>query len=280
MKPMNKIAAIHDISCYGRAALATIIPILSSMGNQVCPLPTAVLSTHTDGFGKPAIRDLSDFIYETKDHWKRLNLNFQCIYSGYLADPNQVKFVERFIEDFKEENTLVVIDPVMADNGKLYDGMSEKMIEEMRTLIKSADIITPNITEASFLLGKEYKESLNEDEIKEYLVGLGNLGPKISIITSVTSSRGNEYIDTVLYDREEKMFYTYSHKRINAFYCGTGDAFASLLIGWILRWESIEKALEKSCNFIAEAIEYSEKFDYPPNEGILLESLLYKLISK
>ncbi|NGT66125.1 pyridoxamine kinase [Clostridium perfringens] len=280
MKPMNKIAAIHDISCYGRAALATIIPILSSMGNQVCPLPTAVLSTHTDGFGKPAIRDLSDFIYETKDHWKRLNLNFQCIYSGYLADPNQVKFVERFIEDFKEENTLVVIDPVMADNGKLYDGMSEKMIEEMRTLIKSADIITPNITEASFLLGKEYKESLNEDEIKEYLVGLGDLGPKISIITSVTSSRGNEYIDTVLYDREEKMFYTYSHKRINAFYCGTGDAFASLLIGWILREESIEKALEKSCNFIAEAIEYSEKFDYPPNEGILLESLLYKLISK
>ncbi|MDK0547314.1 pyridoxamine kinase [Clostridium perfringens] len=280
MKPMNKIAAIHDISCYGRAALATIIPILSSMGNQVCPLPTAVLSTHTDGFGKPAIRDLSDFIYETKDHWKRLNLNFQCIYSGYLADPNQVKFVERFIEDFKEENTLVVIDPVMADNGKLYDGMSKKMIEEMRTLIKSADIITPNITEASFLLGKEYKESLNEDEIKEYLVGLGDLGPKISIITSVTSSRGNEYIDTVLYDREEKMFYTYSHKRINAFYCGTGDAFASLLIGWILRGKSTEKALEKSCNFIAEAIEYSEKFDYPPNEGILLESLLYKLISK
>ncbi|EOU1119368.1 pyridoxamine kinase [Clostridium perfringens] len=280
MKPMNKIAAIHDISCYGRAALATIIPILSSMGNQVCPLPTAVLSTHTDGFGKPAIRDLSDFIYETKDHWKRLNLNFQCIYSGYLADPNQVKFVERFIEDFKEDDTLIVIDPVMADNGKLYDGMSEKMIEEMRTLIKSADIITPNITEASFLLGKEYKESLNEDEIKEYLVGLGNLGPKISIITSVASSRGNEYIDTVLYDREEKMFYTYSHKRINAFYCGTGDAFASLLIGWILRGKSTEKALEKSCNFIAEAIEYSEKFDYPPNEGILLESLLYKLISK
>ncbi|XZK75491.1 pyridoxamine kinase [Clostridium perfringens] len=280
MKPMNKIAAIHDISCYGRAALATIIPILSSMGNQVCPLPTAVLSTHTDGFGKPAIRDLSDFIYETKEHWKRLNLNFQCIYSGYLADPNQVKFVERFIEDFKEDDTLIVIDPVMADNGKLYDGMSEKMIEEMRTLIKSADIITPNITEASFLLGKEYKESLNEDEIKEYLVGLGNLGPKISIITSVASSRGNEYIDTVLYDREEKMFYTYSHKRINAFYCGTGDAFASLLIGWILRGKSTEKALEKSCNFIAEAIEYSEKFDYPPNEGILLESLLYKLISK
>ena len=154
------------------------------------------------------------------------------------------------------------------------------MIEEMRTLIKSADIITPNITEASFLLGKEYKEDLNEEEIKEYLVGLGDLGPKISIITSVSSSRGNEYIDTVLYDREEKMFYTYSHKRINAFYCGTGDAFASLLIGWILRGESTEKALEKSCNFIAEAIEYSEKFDYPPNEGILLESLLYKLISE
>lgn len=280
MKPMNKVAAIHDISCYGRAALATIIPILSSMGNQVCPLPTAVLSTHTDGFGKPAIRDLSDFIYETKEHWKRINLGFQCIYSGYLADPNQVEFVEEFIDEFKEKDTLVVIDPVMADNGKLYDGMSEKMIEEMRSLIKSADIITPNITEASLLLGKKYKENLNSEEIKEYLIGLGNLGPKISIITSVPSSRGNEYIDTVLYSRVENMFYVYSHKKINAFYCGTGDAFASLLIGWILRGESCEFALEKACNFIAEAIEYSEKFNYPPNEGILLESLLYKLISK
>lgn len=280
MKPMNKIAAIHDISCYGRAALATIIPILSSMGNQVCPLPTAVLSTHTDGFGKPAIRDLSNFIYETKEHWKKLNLDFQCIYSGYLADPNQVKFVEEFIKEFKSKDTLVVIDPVMADNGKLYDGMSEKMIEEMRVLIKNADIITPNITEATLLLGKEYKENLSEEEIKEYLISLGELGPKISIITSVPNPKGNEYIDTVLYDKKEKMFYTYSHKKIDAFYCGTGDAFASLLIGWILRGECDEKALEKACNFITEAIEYSEGFDYPPNEGILLESLLYKLISK
>lgn len=279
MRPMNKIAAIHDISCYGRAALATIIPILSSMGNQVCPLPTAVLSTHTDGFGKPAIRDLSDFIYETKDHWKKLNLKFQCIYSGYLADPNQVEFVEKFIEEFREDNTLIVVDPVMADNGKLYDGMSEKMIEEMVSLVKSADIITPNLTEASFLLGKEYKKDLSEYEIREYLIGLGNLGPKISIITSVESQRGDNYIDTVLYDREKETFYTYSHKKINAFYCGTGDAFASLLIGFILRGESTKRALEKACDFIAEAIEYSERFDYPPNEGILLESLLHKLVN-
>lgn len=278
MRPMKKVAAIHDISCYGRAALATIIPILSSMGNQVCPLPTAVLSTHTDGFGKPAIRGLSDFIYETKDHWKRLNLDFQCIYSGYLANPSQVEFVEDFINDFKKEDTLVVIDPVMADNGKLYDGIDKKMIDEMRILIKNAHIITPNITEASFLLGKEYKEDLTQDEVKEYLIELSRLGPKVSIITSVPSSKGENYIDTVLYNREEKTFYTYSHEKINAFYCGTGDTFASILIGWILRGESIENSLGKACNFIAEAIEYSEQFDYPPNEGIALESLLYKLV--
>lgn len=278
MKPMKKVAAIHDISCYGRAALATIIPILSAMGNQVCPLPTAVLSTHTDGFGKPAIRGLSDFICETKNHWKRLKLDFQCIYSGYLANPSQVEFVESFIKDFKEEETLVVIDPVMGDNGKLYNGMDEKMIEEMRRLIKNADIITPNITEATFLLGKKYKENLNKEEIRDYLIGLSNLGPKVSIITSVPSIKGGDYIDTVLYDREENMFYTYSHKKIDAFYCGTGDAFASILIGWILRGESIEEALGKACNFISEAIEYSEQFDYPPNEGIALESLLYKLV--
>lgn len=278
MRPMKKVAAIHDISCYGRAALATIIPILSAMGNQVCPLPTAVLSTHTDGFGKPAIRGLSDFIYDTKNHWKRLKLDFQCIYSGYLANPSQVEFVEDFIKDFKEEETLVVIDPVMGDNGKLYNGMDEKMIEEMRGLIKNADIITPNITEATFLLGKKYKENLNKEEIKDYLIGLSKLGPKVSIITSVPSIKGGDYIDTVLYDREENMFYTYSHKKIDAFYCGTGDAFASILIGWILRGESIEGALGKACNFISEAIEYSEQFDYPPNEGIALESLLYKLV--
>ncbi|WP_300347127.1 pyridoxamine kinase [Clostridium sp.] len=278
MKPMKKVAAIHDISCYGRAALATIIPILSAMGNQVCPLPTAVLSTHTDGFGKPAIRGLSDFICETKNHWKRLKLDFQCIYSGYLANPSQVEFVEDFIKDFKEEETLVVIDPVMGDNGKLYNGMDEKMIEEMRGLIKNADIITPNITEATFLLGKKYKENLNKEEIRDCLIRLSKLGPKVSIITSVPSIKGGDYIDTVLYDREENMFYTYSHKKIDAFYCGTGDAFASILIGWILRGESIEEALGKACNFISEAIEYSEQFDYPPNEGIALESLLYKLV--
>lgn len=278
MRPMKKVAAIHDISCYGRAALATIIPILSAMGNQVCPLPTAVLSTHTDGFGKPAIRGLSDFICESKNHWKRLKLDFQCIYSGYLANPSQVEFVEDFIKDFKEEETLVVIDPVMGDNGKLYNGMDEKMIEEMRGLIKNADIITPNITEATFLLGKKYKENLNKEEIRDYLIGLSNLGPKVSIITSAPSIKGGDYIDTVLYDREENMFYTYSHKKIDAFYCGTGDAFASILIGWILRGESIEEALGKACNFISEAIEYSEQFDYPPNEGIALESLLYKLV--
>lgn len=280
MRPMKKVAAIHDISCYGRAALATIIPILSSMGNQVCPLPTAVLSTHTDGFGKPAIRGLSDFIYETKQHWKRLNLDFQCIYSGYLADSKQVKFVEDFIKDFKEKDTLVVIDPVMADNGKLYDGMDEKMIEEMRVLIKNADIITPNITEATLLLGREYKEDLTKEEVKDFLISLSKLGPKISIITSVPSIKGKEYIDTVLYDKEEDMFYTYSHKKIDAFYCGTGDAFASLLIGGVLRGESIEESLGKACDFIAEAIEYSEQFDYPSNEGIALESLLYKLVNK
>lgn len=278
MRPMKKVAAIHDISCYGRAALATIIPILSAMGNQVCPLPTAVLSTHTDGFGKPAIRGLSDFICESKNHWKRLKLDFQCIYSGYLANPSQVEFVEDFIKDFKEEETLVVIDPVMGDNGKLYNGMDEKMIEEMRGLIKNADIITPNITEATFLLGKKYKENLNKEEIRDYLIGLSNLGPKVSIITSAPSIKGGDYIDTVLYDREENMFYTYSHKKIDAFYCGTGDVFASILIGWILRGESIEEALGKACNFISEAIEYSEQFDYPPNEGIALESLLYKLL--
>ena len=278
MPYIKKIAAIHDISCFGRASLTTIIPILSVMKYQVCPMPTAVLSTHTGGFGKPAIEDLSDFMQMAKDHWNSLSIDFKCLYSGYLGNSNQVKFVKEFIQDFKKNETIIVVDPVMADDGELYSSMDNKMVEGMRELIREAHIITPNITEACFLLDKEYKSKFTQEEIENMLLDLSNMGPEKVVITSVPSIEGNDYMDTVAYDKNNHEFFRSINNRIDASYPGTGDAFASVLIGGILQGDKLEKALERACSFIKEGIEYSNQFDYPRNYGMLLEEVLYKLM--
>lgn len=278
MPYIKKVAAIHDISCFGRASLTTIIPILSVMKYQVCPMPTAVLSTHTGGFGKPAVKDLSDFMKGAKEHWNSLAIDFKCIYSGYLGNADQVKFVKEFIKDFKKQETVVVVDPVMADDGHLYSSMDNKMVEGMRELIKEAHIITPNITEACFLLDKEYKNEFTKEEIESMLLALSNMGPDKVVITSVPSIHGKEYMDTVAYDKDNNQFFRVVNKRIEASYPGTGDAFASVLIGGLLQGDTLEKSIERACNFIKEGIEYSNKFEYPRNYGMLLEEVLYKLM--
>lgn len=278
MSYIKKVAAIHDISCFGRASLTTIIPILSVMKYQVCPMPTAVLSTHTGGFGKPAIEDLSNFMNEAKAHWGNLEIDFKCIYSGYLGNANQVDFVKGFIRDFKKDETIIVVDPVMADDGKLYSSMDTKMVEGMRELVKDAHIITPNITEACFLLDIKYKNKFTQKEIESMLIELSSMGPKKVVITSVPSIYGNEYMDTVTYDKDKNEFFRVVNKRIEVSYPGTGDAFASVLIGGILKGDNLEIATKRACNFIKEGIEYSNRFEYPRNYGMLLEEVLCKLM--
>ena len=277
MNYIKRVAAIHDISCFGKASLTTIIPILSVMGSEVCPMPTSILSTHTGGFGKPAFVDLSDFMEKAKMHWESLNLEFQCIYSGYLGNSNQVNFVIDFIRSFKRKDTLVVVDPVMADDGKLYGGIDSDMVKSMKKLIAFSDIITPNITEACFLLGKEYKNSFTDEEVKEYAIALSNLGVNKVIITSVLDKRDINAISTIAYDKEKDKFIKIKNKRINASYPGTGDAFTSILIGSILQGKTFNEAIEKSCGFLQRAIEYSNNFDYPKNQGILLEKILKEI---
>lgn len=274
MNYIKRVAAIHDISCFGKASLTTIMPILSVMGNEVCPMPTAILSTHTGGFGAPAFVDLSNFMEKTKEHWESLNLNFQCIYSGYLGNSNQVDFVIDFIETFKKNDTLIVVDPVMADNGKLYGGIDVKMIESMKKLIAFSDIITPNITEACFLLGKEYKNSFTDEEVREYAIELSNLGTKKVVITSVVDEYDKNYISTIAYDKKRDKVIKIRNEKINASYPGTGDAFTSILVGSMMQNKSFEGSIRRACDFLQKAIKYSTEFDYPKNQGILLEKLL------
>ncbi|MGL5633808.1 MAG: pyridoxamine kinase [Sarcina sp.] len=274
MNKIKKVMAIHDMSCYGRASLTTIIPIISVMGAQVCPLPTAILSTHTGGYGKPAIVELGGFMKNASEHWKSLEIMFDCIYTGYLPSAKQVDEVLAIIKEFKKNETLLVVDPVMADKGKLYSGMNEDIIIAMRNLIKNADIITPNITEVAFLLNENYNDRNNYNLVDEWARNLALLGPKNIIITSAPSKLGDEYIDNIIFSVNENKVRRISTKKIDKYFPGTGDAFASVIVGKMLRGETLFDACKFAGEFIKRSIEISSEANTEAKEGILLEKVL------
>ncbi len=274
---VKKVAAIHDLSGFGRSSLTSIIPILSSMKVQVCPVPTAVLSSHTGGFEGYSFLDLTDYMEQHIAHWKSLNLEFDCIYSGFLGSPKQMKIVADFIDFFGHKNNLTVVDPVLGDNGKLYGTMNNEMVEEMKKLISKADIITPNFTEVTFLLNKPYKKEISETEVKEWLVELANMGPKIVVATSVpdeNSHKADRKTNVIAYDKENDVFWKVSCKYIPASYPGTGDAYTSVVIGSLLQGDSLPIAIERGVQFITQCILASYGFKYPNREGVLLERML------
>lgn len=277
---IKKVAAIHDLSGFGRASLTTVIPILSTMGIQVCPVPTAILSTHTSNFTGYSFIDLTDYMEEHIAHWKKLNLEFDCIYSGFLGSPRQIKIVSDFVDHFGHKDNLVVVDPVMGDNGHLYGTMGEEMIVEMRKLVSKADIITPNFTEAAFLLGEKYKETTTEEEVKDWLVRISEMGPKIVIITSVPDEKINEFeknMSVIAYNREDDVFWKVSCKYIPVSYPGTGDTYTSVLIGSLLQGDSLPVAIDRAMQFVTQCIKASYGFKYPSREGVLLERNLNTL---
>ncbi|WP_102400815.1 pyridoxamine kinase [Haloimpatiens massiliensis] len=276
IKPVKRVAAIHDLSGFGRSSLTAIIPILSTMGIQVCPLPTAILSTQTDGFEDYSFLDLTDSMEGYINHWHKLKIDFDCIYSGFLGSPRQISIISNFIDLFKREHTLVVIDPVMGDNGELYNTMDISMIENMRNLIKKADIITPNITEAAYLIGENLNKDsdVTEDLIKNCCIRLSDLGPNIVIITSVPDLSNDKNTSVVAYNKEDNVFWKVSCKYIPTFYPGTGDSFTSVLIGSLLQGDSLPIALDRGVQFISTSIKASYGFKYPNREGVLLERVL------
>ena len=197
---VKRVAAIHDLSGFGRASLTAIIPILSSMGVQVCPLPTAILSNHTGGFDTFSFVDFTDHMQDYIDHWKELNIDFDCIYSGFLGSERQIEIVSGFIDDFGTEDNMVVIDPVLGDNGNLYSTMDQGLVEGMKRLVTKADIITPNFTEVSLLLGEEYKQTTTDEEIKEWVKRLSDMGPDIIVVTSVPDKEKDKEIENRVRD--------------------------------------------------------------------------------
>jgi len=272
--PVPRVAAIHDLSGFGRASLTVIIPVLSTMGIQVCPLPTAVLSTHTGGFADYHFVDLTAEMAAMMKHWKSLDIAFDAVYSGFLGSPEQVDIVLRFLRTFRRPGQLVVVDPVMGDDGRPYQTMGPEMIREMGRLVKQADAITPNFTEAAFLLQEEYTKHLTQERIKDWIHRLSDLGPRLVIITSVPVPERDNISSVVALDRDDGRFWRVDCTYIPAYYPGTGDAFASVIVGSLLQGDSLPIALDRAVQFVSTAIRATFGYRNPSREGVLLERVL------
>ncbi len=270
--PVSKVAAIHDLSSYGRASLTVVMPILSTMGIQACPLPTAVLSTHS-GFSDYYFTDLTDHMKGVIKHWQKLNLTFDAIYSGFLGSNAQIDLVLEVINRFKSDDSIAVVDPVMGDNGKLYGPLNQGLVNEMKRLVQAADIITPNITEAALLLDEPYREDLTVCEIKDWLCRLAELGPDKVVITSAPS-KDKKTTSVVAYNKIDNRFWKVQCDYIPAYYPGTGDAFTSVIVGSLLQGDSLPIALDRAVQFTSLGIRSTFGYQLSPLNGFLLEKVL------
>ena len=279
MKSVNrvkKVAAVHDLSGMGRVSLTVVIPVLSTMGFQVCPLPTAVLSNHTQ-YPSFSFLDLTDEMPRIIAEWEKLGVQFDAIYTGYLGSPRQVHIVSDFIDSFRQPDSLVMIDPVLGDNGKLYANFDMDMVKEMQQLIKKADVITPNMTELFYLLDMPYKDYLTDEELKTYLRQLSERGPEIVIVTSVPVVGDANKTSVYAYNREGDRYWKITCSYLPAHYPGTGDTFTSVVTGALLQGDSLPVALDRAAQFILQGIRATFGYEYDNREGILLEKVLHNL---
>lgn len=274
---IKKIAAVHDLSGVGRVSLTAVIPILSSMGFQVCPLPTAVLSNHTQ-YPDYSLLDLTEEMQRIVEKWKKMDVHFDTFYSGYLASSRQIKIVEDLIAYFRRPSDLVVVDPVMGDNGKLYVGMGQDMVEEMKEFIRYADVITPNLTEMFLLLGEpEIPDVLTDQILKDGLKSLSDKGPEIVIVTSVPVVDNPHLTSVYAYNRIGGRFWKVTCPYLPAHYPGTGDAFTSVITGALMQGDSLPIALDRATQFILQGIRATFGYEYNNLEGIMLEKVLHNL---
>jgi pyridoxine kinase len=258
-QPQKRALAIHDISCFGRCSLTVALPILSAAGIETPVIPTAVLSTHTGGFTGFTYRDLTDDIEPVVAHWRKLGLGFDAIYTGFLGSFEQMAIVSGIFDAFREarapggEGALIVVDPVMADNGKLYSIFPDNFPEGMRELCRKADVIVPNITEAALMLGEPYNGGPHErGDIERTLRALSALGPRRVVLTGV--GYDGETLGAASYDARTESFGYAVERRIDPMYHGTGDVFASALTAALMHGCTLAQACEVAVRFTVDSI--------------------------
>ncbi len=275
MEKQLRVAAIHDLSGFGRCALTVVIPVISAMGIQCAAIPTAVLSTHTGGFSDFVLCDMTDFLSPCCKHYKDLGIEFDAIYSGFLASEEQVDCCIEFFKAFP--HTLKIIDPVMGDDGAAYQTYTDGLIRRTKELVTYADIITPNLTEAALLLDEKYPEALSETEARSWAERLCEKS-KAAVITGVSLTDGS--FANVSCDRRSGCFNIHRWERIPVSYPGTGDIFASVFTGAVLKGMSLSEAVIYASVFCEKAINATIKSGEPVRNGVEFERVLSFLWDK
>lgn len=274
---MKRIVSIQDISCFGKCSLTVALPIISAMGIEACPVPTAVLSTHTGGFTGYTYRDLTSDIPNIAKHWKNIGVKFDAVSTGYLGSFEQIKIVSDFFDDFKTEDNLIIVDPVMGDKGKFYTGFDKSFAAEMKKLCKKADVILPNLTEAALLLDEEYIEKgYDEEFIKKKLIRLSKLGSKIVVLTGVSFNENSQGV--MSYNSETGEFSTYFGDNIPGYYHSTGDVFSSTLCGALVKGFDMGKAVKIAVDYTVDCIKHTIGHEKEHWYGVCFEECLGDLM--
>ncbi len=272
-----RVAAIHDLSGFGRCSLSIVMPTLSAMGVQCCPLPTAYLSTHTGGFTANTFLDLTDQMSPVTTHWKNEGVIFDAVYTGFMGSREQMTLTADFIRTFKTPDNRIVIDPVMGDHGKPYRTYTAGMCAAMVELAGLADVLTPNRTEAAILLGVSY-DDINldsEESCRKWARALSANGQRSVVLTGVSLSP--DTIGAVCCDRTNDDTFFVQAQRVNEQFHGTGDLFASVLTGALTRGASLREAAQLACDFVSLTAAHTAAQTLPKREGVDFEPLLWKL---
>lgn len=249
---MKKIVTIQDISCFGKCSITEALPIISAMGIETAVIPTVVLSTHTGGFTGYTFHDLTDDVPEISAHWKKLGLKFDAIYTGYLGSKKQVGIISDFFDDFKTDDNVIVVDPVLGDGGNFYAGFDESFANEMRRLCSKADYIIPNMTEVAYLLNVPYAEHYDEAYVKDALRALAEIGCTVPIITGVHFDDKKQ--GAAAYDSKNDKFYFSFGETIPYTVHGTGDIFASVFSGAVVLGKPLQRCLDIAVNYTLDCI--------------------------
>ena len=273
MKPIKKIALLHSLCGVGKASMTNMLPILSAMGIEACPIPTVLLSTHTGGYNVPVIQSVEpEYIRLCGKHFRENQISFDLIFVGYLGKVDMVESVVDFLDCFP--NAKVILDPIMGDNGRYYQNIESSYVDAYKRLISYADVIIPNLTEACLLTHTSYQEMMTNIDIEILAAVLNDIGAKQSIITSIPGNKGNK--DIALCTCEEKEIL--SLPQIAHDYHGTGDVFDAVFVGGYLQGNAIKDSVLKAHDFVCECIRSSIQYDYDKREGLLLEKSLSLLV--
>ena len=244
----KRILVVQDISCVGQCSMTVALPILSACGHEVCILPTAILSTHTGGFGKPAIVHTENVLEPVWRHWQENAITFDAILVGYIGNIRGVEIVGQIADNLLSANGLLIVDPALADHGKVYTGLDGDYVQAMQQLCRRADIILPNVTEAAMFSGCEYREDLNETYVNRVLEKLAH--PCV-VLTGIGYGEGET---GVILLREGRVTH-YSHRKMQQNYHGTGDMFAACFTGALMQGKTMQEAVRIGADFVCRSIE-------------------------